>query len=86
MHTGTTLLVTLVTLLSASVAFAAPTKLSQQGRLLDGDGAPLTGIHGLIFSLRRRGSVLRFVPPFTTTEDQMDQAADILDHAISEVL
>ncbi len=28
--------------------------------------------NGLIFSLRRRGSVLRFVPPFTTTEDQMD--------------
>ena len=36
---------------------------------------------GLIFSLRRRGSVIRFVPPFTTTEDQMDLAADILDHA-----
>ncbi len=37
--------------------------------------------NGLIFSLRRRGSVFRFVPPFTTTEDQMDLAADILDHA-----
>ena len=41
--------------------------------------------NGLIFSLRRRGSVLRFVPPFTTTEDQMDLAADILDHAFRQV-
>jgi 4-aminobutyrate aminotransferase-like enzyme len=41
--------------------------------------------NGLIVSVRRRGSVLRFVPPFTTTEDQMDLAADILDHAISSV-
>ena len=39
--------------------------------------------NGLIVSVRRRGSVIRFVPPFTTTEDQMDLAADILDHAIS---
>ncbi|MCH8350013.1 MAG: aspartate aminotransferase family protein [Chloroflexi bacterium] len=38
---------------------------------------------GLIVSVRRSGSVIRFVPPFTTTEDQMDLAADILDHAIS---
>ncbi len=41
--------------------------------------------NGLILSVRRRGSVLRFVPPFTTTEDQMDLAAEILDHAISAV-
>ena len=41
--------------------------------------------NGLIVSVRRRGSALRFVPPFTTTEDQMDLAADILDHAISSV-
>ncbi len=41
--------------------------------------------NGLIMSVRRRGSVLRFVPPFTTTEDQMDLAADILDHAIASV-
>ncbi|PKB71428.1 MAG: hypothetical protein BZY87_05535 [SAR202 cluster bacterium Io17-Chloro-G6] len=39
--------------------------------------------NGLILSVRRNGSVFRFVPPFTTTEAQMDQAADILDHAIS---
>lgn len=37
---------------------------------------------GLIFSMRRDGSVFRFVPPFTTTEDQMDRAAEILDEAI----
>jgi len=42
--------------------------------------------NGLIFSLRRQGSVLRFVPPFTTTQDQLDLAADILDHAFREVL
>ena len=41
--------------------------------------------NGLIVSVRRRGSVLRFVPPFTTTETQMDLAADILDHAIASV-
>ena len=41
--------------------------------------------NGLIMSIRRQGSALRFVPPFTTTEDQMDLAADILDHAISSV-
>ncbi len=51
MHTRTTLLVTLVSLLCASMSFAAPTKLSQQGRLLDGDGAPLSGGHGLAFTL-----------------------------------
>ena len=41
--------------------------------------------NGLIVSVRRRGSALRFVPPFTTTDDQMDLAADILDHAIASV-
>ena len=41
--------------------------------------------NGLILRVRRRGSVFRFVPPFTTTEAQLDEAADILDHAISEV-
>ena len=40
---------------------------------------------GLIFSLRRRGSVIRFVPPFTTTEAQMDLAAQMLDDALSQV-
>ena len=42
--------------------------------------------NGLILSLRRGGSVFRFVPPFTTTEDQLDLAADILDHAIRETV
>ncbi|MCH8802422.1 MAG: aminotransferase class III-fold pyridoxal phosphate-dependent enzyme, partial [Chloroflexi bacterium] len=42
--------------------------------------------NGLILSVRRSGSVFRFVPPFTTTEDQLDQAADILDHAITSVV
>lgn len=37
---------------------------------------------GLIFSLRRNGSVLRFVPPATTTPDQIDRAMDILDAAL----
>ena len=41
---------------------------------------------GLIFSVRRDGSVLRFVTPFTTTEDQMDRAAEILDGAIRQVV
>lgn len=38
---------------------------------------------GLLFSVRRNGSVLRFVPPWTTTESQLDQAATILDEALS---
>jgi len=41
---------------------------------------------GLLFSVRRNGSVLRFVPPFTSTTEQIEQAADILDHAITESL
>ncbi|MBI4279679.1 MAG: aspartate aminotransferase family protein [Armatimonadetes bacterium] len=40
---------------------------------------------GLLFSVRRKGSVLRFVPPFTTTESQMEKAAEILDGALSAV-
>ncbi len=40
--------------------------------------------NGLILSVRRNGSGFRFVPPFTTTESQMDQAADILDHALGQ--
>jgi 2,2-dialkylglycine decarboxylase (pyruvate) len=39
--------------------------------------------NGLLFSVRRGGSVLRFVPPWTTTPDQMDRAATILDEALS---
>lgn len=41
---------------------------------------------GLLFSVRRNGSVIRFVPPFTSTAAQIEQAADILDHAITELL
>ncbi len=40
---------------------------------------------GLIFSVRREGSVLRFVPPATTTEAQIDHAIDILTDALEEV-
>ena len=38
--------------------------------------------NGLIFSVRRNGSVLRFVPPATTTADQIDSAMDLLGKAI----
>jgi len=38
--------------------------------------------HGLIFSIRRNGSVLRFVLPASTTAGQIDAAADILKDAI----
>ena len=41
--------------------------------------------NGLIFSLRREGSVLRFVPPASTTEEQIDEAAATLEEAIAEV-
>ena len=41
--------------------------------------------HGLIFSQRRGGSVLRFVPPATTTIDQLDQAMDVLGEAFETV-
>jgi 2,2-dialkylglycine decarboxylase (pyruvate) len=37
--------------------------------------------HGLIFSVRRNGSVLRFVPPATSTPDQIDAAMDTLSDA-----
>ncbi len=40
---------------------------------------------GLIFSIRREGSVLRFVPPATTTEAQIDSAMEILADALEEV-
>ena len=38
--------------------------------------------NGLIFSVRRDGSVLRFVPPATTTPDQIDAAMDLLGKSI----
>ena len=41
--------------------------------------------NGLIFSLRREGSVLRFVPPASTTEEQIDEAAALLEEAFAEV-
>ena len=40
---------------------------------------------GLILSVRREGSVLRFVPPASTTEEQIDRAIDILANALGEV-
>ena len=45
------LLVTVLFMLSAVPALAAPTKLAQQGRVLDGDGAPLEGTHAMVFVL-----------------------------------
>jgi 2,2-dialkylglycine decarboxylase (pyruvate) len=39
---------------------------------------------GLIFSVRRGGSVLRFVPPFSTTHAQMDHAAEVLELALRD--
>jgi 4-aminobutyrate aminotransferase/(S)-3-amino-2-methylpropionate transaminase len=34
--------------------------------------------HGLILSVRRNGSVLRFLPPATTTPGQINAAMDVL--------
>ena len=41
--------------------------------------------NGLIFSLRREGSVIRLVPPASTTEAQIDEAAAILEEALEQV-
>ena len=53
------------------------------------DAGPRIAAHalreGLIFSVRREGSVLRFVPPATTTETQIDHAMEILADALEEV-
>ena len=38
--------------------------------------------NGLYFTLRRNGSVLRFVPPFSTTNAQLDRSVEILRDAI----
>ena len=49
-------------ILVAGTALAVPTQLSQQGRLLDGEGEPLEEIHSLTFSLydaEIEGEVLR---------------------------
>jgi 2,2-dialkylglycine decarboxylase (pyruvate) len=58
------------------------------------DGSPATELgepirraclrEGLLFSVRRNGSVLRFVPPFSTTAEQVDRATEILDVALAE--
>jgi 2,2-dialkylglycine decarboxylase (pyruvate) len=37
---------------------------------------------GLLFSMRRRGSVLRFTIPLCTTDEQLDRAAAILDDSL----
>lgn len=43
--------------------------------------------HGLMFSVRgRHKNVLRFVPPFTTTDQQLDTATEILEGAIRSTL
>jgi 2,2-dialkylglycine decarboxylase (pyruvate) len=39
---------------------------------------------GLLFSVRRKGSVFRFTPPFTTTIEQLDRAAEILDVSLRD--
>lgn len=41
--------------------------------------------NGLYFTLRRRGSVLRFVPPFSTTNAQLDRAAEIIRGALKQL-
>ncbi len=41
---------------------------------------------GLLVSVRRSGSVLRFVPPFYTTDAPLDRAADVLDRALARAL
>ena len=58
------------------------------------DGSPATELgdrirqiclrEGLLFSVRRGGSVLRFVPPFSTTEEQVGEAAEMLHLALTE--
>ncbi len=40
--------------------------------------------NGLIFSQRRSGSVLRLVPPATTTEEQIDEATETLETAFAD--
>ncbi len=46
-----TLLTCLLSLLVALPAVAAPTKLTQQGRMLDGDGLPFEDTHAMSFGL-----------------------------------
>ncbi|MEE2828971.1 MAG: hypothetical protein VX498_07275 [Myxococcota bacterium] len=46
----TTALTLFIVLFSAVAAAAAPTRLFQQGRLLDGGGVPFEGLHTLVFT------------------------------------
>ena len=41
---------------------------------------------GLLFSVRRSGSVIRFVPPFSTSEEQVARAVEILDESLVEAV
>ena len=42
---------------------------------------------GMIFSVRgQHGNVMRFVPPFGTTEGQLDRAIDILQGGLEAAL
>jgi len=50
MRSRVTVLVFLAAML-VSTAFAVPPRVAQQGRMLDGDGDPLTGSHELVFTL-----------------------------------
>ena len=38
---------------------------------------------GLLFSVRRNGSVIRFVPPFYSTHGELDRASEILDRGLT---
>ncbi len=43
--------------------------------------------HGLLFSVRgAHGNVVRFVPPVTTSESEIDQATEILESALRQVI
>ena len=46
-----TLIAAFLSLLLAVPALAAPTKLAQQGRVLDAEGDPLEGTRGMLFVL-----------------------------------
>lgn len=57
------------------------TSSNESGNRLGYDLERYCVAEGLLFSVRLSGSVLRFVPPWTTTEEEMDRAAQILDRA-----
>jgi 2,2-dialkylglycine decarboxylase (pyruvate) len=76
-----------------SIADVRGRGLLQAIELREPDGSPGSALgpvaatecvrNGLLFSVRRRGSVFRFTPPFTTTFEQLDHAATILDAALT---